>query len=421
MLHVMIIYEKKVIKTKEILIVINTMGRAGAEKSLISMLKTLDYSRVSVSLLAIIDRGELFLDLPKEVKLINIKPSTDSVLGTSGTSYIAKKVFQQMFKNGYIFKFIPYAIKNIIIQLKLKRFQFDKLLWLLLAETTVKIKDEYDLAIAFIEGAATYYVAEKVKSKKKIAFVHVNYDKAGYMKEFDDKYYSKMDYICCISEAVKHVFTKVYPEYSDIIRIFPNIITADDIRMAAKEQKGFVDGFNGIRLLTVARLHPQKGLDIAVSAFKELIKQGYDNIKWYVIGDGTERARLLSMIKKHGLKDKFILLGSCPNPYPYVAGSDIYVQPSRFEGLPLTLLEALLLNKPCITTNFEGISDLLCNGEDAVVIEFGEEDIINAIKMLVDNEAQRKRIADATKYLKLDFPNKTKVLYDVANGMNWDN
>jgi glycosyltransferase involved in cell wall biosynthesis len=405
---------------KNILIVINTMGRAGAEKSLISLLKSFDYTKVSISLLSIINRGELFLDVPGEVKILNQNPSTGPVLGTSGAMYIAGQVMARLFRRLYIFKFIPYAIKNMSAQIKLnKRFQFDKLLWAMLAETTPALEAEYDLCIAFIEGASTYYAVEKVQATYKAVFVHVNYEKAGYIRAFDEKYYAKADYICCISEAVRQVFDKVYPEFAPKTRIFPNIMLPDEIRANAKKEKGFTDNFDGIRLLTVGRLHPQKGYDIAIPAFAALVRLGYTNVRWYVLGDGTERAHLLKLITKHGVEGKFILLGSQPNPQPYVAEALVYVQPSRFEGFPLTLQEALILNKPCLTTNFEGVSDMLDDGVNAKIIELSEENITNALKTLIDDEELRNRLADGTKKIKFDFPNKTSVFYDIMDGEIW--
>jgi glycosyltransferase involved in cell wall biosynthesis len=386
---------------------------------LISLLKSFDYTRVTVSLLSIIGRGELFLDVPEEVQILNKNPSTGPVLGTSGALYIAGQVMKHLFRRFYIFKFIPYKFKNIAAQLKYnKRFQFDKLLWAMLSETTPAPAQEYDLCIAFLEGAATYYAIEKVKAPKKCVFVHVNYQKAGYIRSLDQKYYAKADYICCISEGVRQVFDKIYPEYATKTRIFPNIMLPDEIRANAKKEQGFTDNFNGVRLLTVGRLHPQKGYDIAIPAFAALVRQGYDNVRWYVLGDGTERAHLLKLIAKHGLEDKFILLGSRPNPQPYVAAANIYVQPSRFEGFPLTLTEALILNKPCLTTNFEGVSAMLEDGVNAMIIELSAENITNALKKLIDDEELQKRIAAGTKQLRFDFPNKTPVFYDIMDGVD---
>ncbi|MCL2252989.1 MAG: glycosyltransferase [Lachnospiraceae bacterium] len=399
---------------KEILIVINTMGRAGAEKSLISMLKSFDYAKVQVSLLSILNRGELFSDVPSDVRILNDNPSTEPILGVGGTHYIIKEVTRRLLHKMYFLKFIPSALKNIILQFKNnKSFQPDKLLWAMLADTTAKIDKRFDLCIAFIEGASTYYCIDKINAGKKIAFVHVNYEKAGYLPAFDYKYYLKADYICCISEAVKLVFNQIYPDFTEKTYLFPNIILPDEIRANAVKDRGFTDDFDGIRLVTVGRLHPQKGYDIAIQAFAKLLSEGYSNVRWYVIGDGNEKARLMKLIKKHNLTSNFILLGSRENPAPYVAEADIYIQPSRFEGFPLTLQEALILHKPCLTTNFEGVSDLLKNGKNAVIVDLSEDDIVSALKMLIDDEEMRNRLSEGTKGIDFNFTNCVPFLYSV--------
>jgi glycosyltransferase involved in cell wall biosynthesis len=396
------------------------MGRAGAEKSLISLLNSFDHTRVEVSLLSVIGRGELFADVPKQVRVLNENPSLGAVLGTGGALHIARTVLARMFLTGYIFRFIPYALKKTYMQLRVGRLQFEKLLWLPLAMTAPRLDGEYDLCVAFIEGAATYYTAERVRAENRVAFVHVNYDKAGYQRSHDFKYYEKMDYICCISDAVKGVFCGVYPELADRVRVFPNIILADEIRANAQGEGGFDDGFGGLRILTVGRLHPQKGYDAAIAAFAKVLENRREDIKWYVIGDGTERRKLKKLIKRYGLDSKFVLLGSRPNPLPYVKQCDVYVQPSRFEGFPLTLQEALILNKPCVTTNFEGVSELLTDGEDALVVQFGVENIADAVTRMVGDENLRKLISENTKSIKFDFPNRTPFLYDIADGKGWD-
>ena len=405
---------------KKILFVINTMGRAGAEKSLIALLKSIDYSRCDVSLLSIINRGELFDEVPPNVNIINKNPNTEPVLGFGGLVYIAINILKRFFWRGYFFKFIPYAFKNIFLQLKNGRFRPDKLFWKLLADTTPADKQEYDLAIAFLEGAATYYTSEKIHAMVKMTFVHVDYEKAGYDKTNDKAYYENMDYVCCISAAIKDVFCKIYPEYTNKVRIFPNIMLPEEILTAAEEKiSGEFNDFKGLKILTVGRLHHQKGYDLAIPAFAELVKQGYDNINWYVLGDGADKGKLQKLIRKHGLEGRFILLGSRPNPYPYIKNCDIYVQPSRFEGFPLTLAEAFILQKPCIVSDFAGARERL--GENALIFELSEENISQAVKQLVDDDKLRQSYSAATLENPMEFPNKTHVLYEIMEGESWEN
>ena len=93
----------------------------------------------------------------------------------------------------------------------------------MLADGAPEIKDEYDLAVAYIEGGATYYTAEHIKAKKKAAFVHIDYQKAGYVRELDLDCYEKFDKIFAVSDEVREHFLRVYPEYENKTSVFNNI------------------------------------------------------------------------------------------------------------------------------------------------------------------------------------------------------
>ena len=85
----------------------------------------------------------------------------------------------------------------------------------------------------------------------------------------------------------------------------------------AKKGKGFNDHFDGLRILTVGRLTAEKGHDLAIRALAMLINDGY-RVKWYCLGEGNSRKEYEKLIEEYHLQDHFILLGSDPNPYPYI-------------------------------------------------------------------------------------------------------
>ena len=89
----------------------------------------------------------------------------------------------------------------------------DKLLWRLLSDGAPKIQEDYDLAVAYLEGGATYYTAEHIKAKKKAAFVHIDYEKAGYTRELDLDCYEKFDRIFTVSDEVLKELKMIMKEY----------------------------------------------------------------------------------------------------------------------------------------------------------------------------------------------------------------
>lgn len=135
---------------------------------------------------------------------------------------------------------------------------------------------------------------------------------------------------------------------------------------------------------------------MAVEAAAQLKKKGLDFV-WYFVGDGSERERIELLIEKRGLEDNVKILGMKPNPYPYMAMADVYVQTSSFEGFGLTLNEARILHRPVVSTNFPVVYNQIRDGENGLIAEMTPESVAEKILMLVHDEALRNRIIEATK------------------------
>jgi len=390
---------------KKLLFVINTMGRAGAEKALVELLRKLSsMEKYELFLYSIIPCGELFKSVPEKVQILNKRTYECSVTSVRGRLIIICKIVQAFFYKLTGFRQIRYLLGNIKEQKASgRKLQYDKLFWRLLAEGRAGLSDTYDLAVAYIEGASTYFLADKVKAGKKAAFVHIDYERAGYTPFMDRDCYGKMDRIYVVSKGVEEKFCNTYPEYRKKVRLFRNLLNKDEIIEMANIGTGFTDDFDGIRLVTVGRLHYQKGYDVAVEALAKITKDGY-NVRWYVIGEGPERVRLEKLIKKYGLESSFILMGRKDNPYPYVKQADIYVHASRYEGKSIAIEEAQILGKAIVASDCTGNSEQIVSGHDGVLFPLNAENIANEIKWLIDNPAIRAKYEKNTKGKKLGYP-----------------
>lgn len=125
------------------------------------------------------------------------------------------------------------------------------------------------------------------------------------------------------------------------VAIISNPINSEKIRNFNKIErfKG-----KGLRLIFVGRLVYQKGLDRLFPLIKDI-----DNIHITVIGEGMEKRKLQKIIQYNKIKNKVSFLGQLDIPYPYMAGADYFILPSRWEGLPNVVLESLALGTPVIT------------------------------------------------------------------------
>ena len=378
---------------KKILFVINTIGRAGAENALLELLRRIDKTKYRVSLLILTGQGELAGDIPEGVKVLNEKLIPVSVHSEEGRRYLRKTVIKALIKRLNILQLFPYFVSNGFRMLKAKQFRTEKLLWRAISDGAPRIESRYDLAISYIEGASAYYVADHVKADKKAAFIHVDYNEAGYTRKLDRNCYLNFDKIFGVSDEVIEVFRSVYPEMKDKTGVFHNLLNSEKIIKRSKEPGGFDDDFDGIRLLTVGRLMAQKAFEESIKAC-HILKQKGENIKWYVLGEGDQRKKLEALIDELNLKKDFILYGSVENPYPFISQADIYVHCSRFEGKSIAVQEAQILGKPIVVSDCSGNREQVVQNVDGIICEFDSKCIAEAIEGLIHDKAKRESIAE---------------------------
>lgn len=406
-------------KVYKILFVINTLGQAGAETALLSLLQTLarekGEARYEISLYVLTGQGEMASRLPENVRLLNKEYREESVLTAKGRKYLKKTVLKAMFTRGTVVKLFPYLVKNTCAMLGKKRLLLDKLLWRVLSDGGMVLPEEYDLAVSYLEGGAAYFVADHVKAAKKAAFIHVDYEKAGYTRALDKDCYLAFDKIFTVSDEVREAFLKAYPELPDKTEVFHNILNKEEIVRRAGEGGGFTDGFTGIRLLSVGRLTAQKAFEVSVDAMKRL-KDAGKNVRWYVLGEGDQRKKLQEQIDALGLTEDFILYGAVNNPYPFMKQADIYVHASRFEGKSIAIQEAQILGKPMVVSDCSGNREQVRRGEDGLMCDLTPESLAENITLLLDDEALRRKLGAAAAEKNADAAEEIQKLLSMLKG-----
>lgn len=408
-----------IITVYRILFVINTLGQAGAETALLSLLQTLarekGEARYEISLYVLTGQGEMVSRLPADVRLLNKKYREESVLTAKGRKYLKKTVLKAMFTRATVVKLFPYLVKNTCAMLGKKRILPDKLLWRVLSDGGMVLPEEYDLAVSYLEGGAAYFVADHVKAAKKAAFIHVDYEKAGYTRALDKDCYLAFDKIFTVSDEVREAFLKAYPELPDKTEVFHNILNKEEIVRRAEEGEGFTDGFTGMRLLSVGRLTAQKAFEVSVDAMKRL-KDAGKNVRWYVLGEGDQRKKLQEQIDVLGLTEDFILYGAVNNPYPFMKQADIYVHASRFEGKSIAIQEAQILGKPMVVSDCSGNREQVCHGRDGLMCGLTPESLAENIMLLLEDEALRGKLGAAAAKKNADAAEEIQKLLSMLKG-----
>ncbi len=385
---------------KKILIVSHAMELGGAERSLLGLLGAMDYQKYEVDLFLLRHEGELLPFIPKEVHLLPVIPEytvlARPMIHTLKEGHIfltAARMFGKLKAAGYDRR---YGYQDSGVALEYSHKYTCK--WM----PDIQPDTEYDLAISFL--TPHYFVAEKVCAKKKLAWIHTDYQKIGIDRISELKMWNRMDCIASISDAVTDSFTKVFPELKEKIILIENILPVKLIEAQADafcvKDEMPIDGC--INLLSIGRFCEAKNFDNVPDICRSILEQGV-KVRWYLIGYGGDEALIRSKIAEAQMEDDVILLGKKENPYPYIKACDVYVQPSRYEGKCVSVREAQMLGKPVIITNYATSSSQLDDGVDGIIVPMDNQSCADGIVKILKDQMLLERLAEGCR--KRDYSN----------------
>ncbi|MGE6595908.1 glycosyltransferase [Bacillus proteolyticus] len=394
---------------KDILVASFDMEVGGVERSLISMLEGFDYKKYAVDLMLYRHQGDFMELVCDKVNLLEEIPQYTTFRKSIGETLKDKEYgigFSRILSK--INTRFAGKAKGIV---ETGYYQM-QLMWKYAIPFLPKLDKEYDVAISYLWPH--YFVADKVKAKKKIAWIHTDYSTIETDIEMDLKVWNKFDCIVAVSEACKNSFLKKYSALKNKVIVMENITSPQFIRDMANEEIDtpmLLD--NRFKVITVARLSHAKGIDNAVRALRILKDKGYENIAWYVVGYGGDETMIKNLIRDLKLENSFVLLGKQINPYPYIKEADLYVQPSRYEGKAVTVGEAQILAKPVLITNYTTANSQVKNGVDGYITELSVEGIADGIEKLYKDATVRKQLANNCS--NTDYSNKYELnkLYEI--------
>ena len=389
---------------KSILICSHAMEIGGAERSLLDLLYTFDYEKYDVDLFLYRHSGEWLKDIPEKVNLLPESDKYSSLL-VPMTELIGKKQFGLLVGRFAGRSLAKIYSKNHNFTRSAVGIEYShKYTKSLLPK--INPGKKYDLAISFL--TPHYFVAEKVSADKKIAWIHTDYSKVTVDVLSEQKMWEPYDNIISISDAVTKSFVKVFPKLKSKVVVIENILPEKLIRRQAEEFSVSEEMPEGaIRLLSIGRYCFQKNFDSVPFICKLLLKKGI-NIRWYIIGFGSDEELIRKRIVENQMQDFVIILGKRKNPYPYIKECDIYIQPSRYEGKSVTVREAQLLGKPVIITSYTTASSQLEAGVDGIIVPLDNQECADGIAALIrDKERMRDlsrncRKKDYTNYLEVN-------------------
>ena len=148
----------------------------------------------------------------------------------------------------------------------------------------------------------------------------------------------------------------------------------------------------------IGRFTPVKNHPFIIDIFKEVLKQNKD-WKWIVLGDGEERKKLETITKENDLEKQLFLKGRVENVEWYLNRAKLFVLTSRYEGLPLCLIEAMQMNVPCVSFDVKtGPSDIIENNVNGILISsFEIEKMIKEINALLKDKCRLQSMSKNTR------------------------
>ena len=343
---------------KKLIIVGHAMRLGGVETSLIGLLKSLDYSKFEVDLFLYLHDGEFMEFIPKEVNLLPQNKFYASLMlpiAQNTPMLILSKLMAKLYSYFYR-KLNQINGENFVYFTNLHQIAH----WFL-----PNLNDkEYDLGISFLTPHFT--IANKVKTKRKIAWIHTDYSKYALDRLNELKMWQSFDYIASIGEDSAKTFSQIFPKLAEKVILIENILPKEFV---IQRSNAFEVNFEKecVNLCSVGRFTYPKNFDSVPEIMRYLLDHQV-RVKWYLIGYGGDEDLMKAKIKEYEVEEQVIILGKKSNPYPYIKACDIYVQPSRYEGKAVTVREAQTLAKPVVITNFSSANSQLKNGIDGVIL-----------------------------------------------------
>ena len=394
---------------KNIVFVIPSLTAGGAEKSLVNLLNTIDYTLFNVDLVLLHKKGIFLSMIPSEVTIVKLNLNYNLFSKELITSTLA---FFKLRKFNLIYNRILFFAKNKFTKNKAVAEQNS---WKNIQKSIDKLPKKYDAAIGFLEKSSIYFAVDKIDAKVKMGWIHTTYSSSGMNAKFDTNYFEKCNAVIAVSPDCEADLQSNFPNLKNKFKTIYNIVSASVIHNLSNQNCDdvlFSNAQNSI--VTVARLSSEKGIDLAVETSKILIKKE-TNFKWFVIGDGQDRENLENKIKEYQLQNHFFLIGLKQNPYPYLKLCTLYVQPSQYEGKSMAIEEAKILCKPIVVTNFTTAKDQINHNENGIIAAMNAESLSNEIINVLQNSNLQEKLRLNLSKEQLGTEQEINKLYEIIN------
>lgn len=384
---------------KKVIFVTNALWVGGIETALINLLNYIDYDKFDVTLLtlqAIFD-FDMKAKIPASCRLLTIDRERKH-------SYHNKYKFNRLYH-------LTEKSENPSLIHKLMMWTMPLIKWI---ENRLYIRfvrelmrlESFDTAVIYSDVAAEATI-RAIHADRYLMFYHHGAMRHAY---HDRIAYKKCEKIIAVSENQARELRQFVPAAASKIIAIHNLTNVEEIRKKADANTIEIFDKKRFNIVSVGRVSYEKGMDIAVHVCAKLVNDGFSNICWWIIGDGPAMQEVRKTVVQTNMEDHIVLTGMKENPYPYIRQADLYVQPSRFEGYPMTILEALIIGQPIISTDNNGAKEIIQDGKTGLLCATDIDKLADTIKKVLVNDQKLVELKKNV-YL-LDFEKQNEQVID---------
>jgi len=255
-------------------------------------------------------------------------------------------------------------------------------------------KHQIDLLQTFLYHANVLGALAKKKTPNLIQVSGIRVaDPSGWRQLLERWAKKRWNHTVCVSQDVATFARDRLSLAKSQLSVIPNGLNADHYNNIQSDRNTILGTTSAKRwLLTIGRLESQKGLDWLLALAPALLQQcpQHDLV---LVGDGSQRSRLQQQARKTGISDRLHFLGWRPDVPQILNASDMLLLPSRWEGMPNVLLEAMASSLPVVARAVHGVEEILgTNGELQIVRDDSPSAFVERVTQLVADPDRREAL-----------------------------
>lgn len=378
---------------KKIIFVTKALWIGGIESALVNLLNHFNYEKYDVTLLVLCAELDMKEQVNPKCRLLIVDREQTVSFNKSYKYRCLYHLTEESESPSPFHKMMMWTVPGIK--------WIENRLYINYIHTFLK-REHFDTCIIYSDVAAETAI-RAINADKFLMFYH-----HGAMRHVyhDAVAYRKCEKIIAVSENQADELKRFIPSVTEKIISIHNLTDIEGIRFKAVQP--VVETFDKTKfnIVSVGRVSHEKGMDIAVRICAKLVEDGLDNVRWWIVGGGPAMQEVRDTIVETHMEKHIVIVGMQSNPYPYIYQADLYVQPSRFEGYPMTILEALVLGKPVVSTNNNGAREILIEGKTGFLCPIDVNEISDTIKMLLSDSGKRHALSENVQ--KLDFEQQNR-------------